>query len=104
MRPEIYFTGCMGRKPYSTRNLTKAAAAPTPTVAPASLSPSPGCSTPEWVTKDEMMRRLRMGKRFLEKLMKRRKIPFRKYSRKMVRFNPSAVETALAVYNSEVEA
>lgn len=93
----------MGRKPYSTRSLTPPAATPSQTVAAAS-SPAPtGISTPEWVTKDEMMRRLRMGKRFLEKLMKRRKIPFRKYSRKMVRFNPPAVETALAVYNSEVK-
>lgn len=53
----------------------------------------------EWLTKEEMIERLRMSKRFFERLIKRRKIPVRRYSRKMVRFNPLAVEAALRVYD-----
>ncbi len=59
----------------------------------------PPASSPEWLTKEEMIERLRMSKRFFEGLIKRRKIPLRRYSRKMVRFNPVAVEAALQVYN-----
>ena len=60
---------------------------------------TPPASSPEWLTKEEMIERLSMSKRFFEGLIKRRKIPLRRYSRKMVRFNPVAVEAALRVYD-----
>jgi hypothetical protein len=51
-----------------------------------------------------MMERLRMGRRFFEGLVKRKKIPLRRYSRKMVRFNPAEVEEALKSYDVKVVA
>ena len=87
----------MGRKSYSARDLLK----PKAVEPPAPLA-SPAMPATEWLTKEEMIGRLRMGKRFFGNLVKAGKIPHRKYSRKLVRFNPVAVEAALKHYDVEV--
>ena len=89
----------MGRKAYTARDLIRPTATQLLKDQPAPISCSPAATTPEWLTKEEMIGRLKMGKRFFEGLVKRRKIPLRRYSRKMVRFNPVAVEAALKVYD-----
>ncbi|MCE0521348.1 MAG: hypothetical protein LV480_00365 [Methylacidiphilales bacterium] len=58
--------------------------------------------TREWLTKEEMLARLRMGETFFDKLKKKGGIPHRKYSRKKVLFDPVAVEAALSVFDVEV--
>ena len=89
----------MGRKAYTARALIRPTATQLSKDQPAPISHLPAATTPEWLTKEEMIGRLKMGKRFFEGLVKRRKIPLRRYSRKMVRFNPVAVEAALKVYD-----
>jgi len=42
-----------------------------------------------------MAGRLKMSPRYFKKLVKAKKLPHRKYSRKMVRFDPVMVEAAL---------
>jgi hypothetical protein len=46
-----------------------------------------------------MIRRLGVRETFFRQLLKKGKIPSRKYSRKLVRFNPLAVEAALVCYD-----
>jgi hypothetical protein len=98
--PKTYFAGyAVGRRAYSAKNLIKPAVAKLQ-AAPATPIPKPSVGQPsEWVTKEEMMSRLRMGETYFDGLVKRGKIPVRRYSRKMVRFNPVAVEAALAVFD-----
>lgn len=95
---QIYISLRVGRKAYNTRHLMQTATVPSQEGPFAAMS-TPPASSPEWLTKEEMIERLRMSKRFFEGLIKRRKIPLRRYSRKMVRFNPVAVEAALRVYD-----
>lgn len=92
----------MGRKAYTARALIRPTAIHPSKDQPAPISRLSAATTPEWLTKEEMIGRLKMGKRFFEDLMRDRKIPFRKYSRKMVRFDPVEVEAALSVYDVEV--
>ena len=102
MARKTYLYLGVGRQAYSTKHLTKPAV-----VKPQDASlPSPSkrlpAYTPEWVDRKEMMRRLSVKETFFSELLKKRKIPCRRYSRKKVTFDPVAVEAALAVYNVEV--
>jgi len=81
----------MGRKSYSSRNLIK------PLVARpvASSNLLPANVAPSWITTEEMAGRLKMSHRYFKRLVKAKNLPHRKYSRKMVRFDPVMVEAAL---------
>lgn len=86
----------MGRRPYSAKNLVKPG-----DVIPAGRPVVPARapligSADEWVDKAELLRRLNIGETFFNKLSKRGLIPHRKYSRKLVRYNPVAVNAALS--------
>jgi hypothetical protein len=53
-------------------------------------------SADEWVDKAELLRRLNIGATYFDKLNKKGLIPRRKYSRKLVRYNPAAVNASLS--------
>jgi hypothetical protein len=98
-RCKLYFHEYVGRRAYSAINLNQ----------PGVVGPSAGSILPgsqasisppsEWVSKKELLRRLNVGETFFDGLMKRGKIPHRRYSRKLLRFDPIAVEVALATYD-----
>jgi hypothetical protein len=93
----------VGRRAYSAKNLLK----------PAVEKPQASISVPgagkdrgesrEWLTKKQLLVRLNFGKTIFNELLKRGKIPRRKYSRKLVRYDPVEVEAALSAFDKGVE-
>ncbi len=99
MARKTYLYLGVGRQAYSPKHLTKpAVVTPLEACSPSTSKPFPPY-TPEWVDRKEMMRRLSVRETFFNNLVKKRKIPCRRFSRKKVTFDPVAVEAALAVYN-----
>ncbi|MCE0498684.1 MAG: hypothetical protein LV481_12130 [Methylacidiphilales bacterium] len=93
----------MGRKAYTARALLKpkAVLSPTPVAHVHEASAKPQI---EWLTLEEMAHRLRICKRVFGDIVRhgKVKVPRRVYSRKLVRFDPVAVEAALKVFDKGV--